>query len=429
MKADQTMPCESAPHSGAPLRIAYVLQAFPRNSETFILREMYWIRQHDVELYIFPLLPTRTKPVDKDATELLAHIRYTSVLSWKVVKAQVYFLWNSPRRYLRALAKAVWQTHREPKMLLVTLALFPKCVYFARQMKVLGIDHVHAHYLWHTAIAAGIASDLLGKTFTVHIHAFDLFESNQHDSRLRMRNASKIITVSKYNAAYIDKLLPGADPEVVYCGVDTDRFLPKERAKRSRPITILSVGRLIEKKGHEYLIDACALLAGRGLSFQCYIVGAGPLRKSLQGRIARCKLQDKVLLLGALGQERVLELNQHSDIFALACTVSKNGDRDGLPVAMIEAMSCGVPVVATPVTGVPELVDDGNNGLLTNERDAAGLAGALQKLITDGSLRRQMGQKARLTIIEKFRIQDNTAKLAAIFRELIRHAQSVGAQP
>jgi len=421
------MICEGALRSRVPLRIAYVLQRFPRLSETFILREMCGLREHGVELCIFPLLPNRAKPVENDARELLAYTRYTSLLSWEVAKAQAYFLWHLPGNYIRTLARTVWQAHREPSLLLVALALFPKSVCLARQMQSLQIEHIHAHYVWTAAIAAGIASDLLGITFTIHIHAFDLFESNQHDVRLRLQHASKIITVSKFNADYINKLLPGTDSEVVHCGVDTERFLPRAKRKSDGPITILSVGRLIEKKGHKYLIDACKLLANRGIHFRCQIVGAGPLRRSLQARIDRHKLQGTIALLGPLGQDRILELNQHSDIFALACVVSKNGDRDGLPVAMIEAMACGVPVVATPVTGIPELIEDGNNGLLASERDANSLACALERLIMDESLRKQMGQKARQAILEEFTIRDNTARLVATFRQLARDLQPAAA--
>ncbi len=426
MKADYETISQRPTGYRAPLRVAYVLQRFPRISETFILREMYWIREHNVELYVFPLRLIKSELADKDARSLLPHMRTTSSLSWEVIKAQLHFLWHSPGRYLRALVKAVWQAHREPMMLLVVLGFFPKSVYFAWQMESLHIEHVHAHYAWTAAIAAGTASELLDITFTIHTHAFDLFESNQHDVGLRLQNASKVITVSRYNAAYIRGLLPGTDADVVHCGVDPERFIPRAKAAKGDPLTILSVGRLIEKKGQEYLIDACALLAKRGLGFQCYIVGAGPLRRSLQTRIDRYGLQHRVLLLGALGQDRVLELHQHSDIFALPCVVSKKGDRDGLPVAMMEAMACGVPVVATPITGIPELVIDRENGLLVRERDSNGLADALERLLVDESLRQTLGQNARRTIVEEFTIQENTAKLAAAFHGLAAR-QPVGA--
>jgi len=402
----------------APLKLAYVLQRFPKLSETFIMREMCGIRQHDVDLHIFSLLYPKPGPVHPHAKDLLPYVRYSSVLSRNVIKAQFHFIWNSPKRYLRALTNTVSQTYREPKTLLLGLALFPKSVYFAWQMELLRVKHMHAHFAWVAGIAAGIVSDLLGISFTVHVHAFDLFEQDQRDLKKRLQKAFKIVTVSEYNASYIRNMLPAAEVEIVRCGVDADWFRPGAEEHKGEAVNILSVGRLIKKKGHEYLVDACALLAERGLSFRCYIVGTGPLQRTLQARIDRHKLRQRVGLVGALREDRILELNQRSNIFALPCVVTESGDRDGLPVALIEAMACGLPVVSTRVTGIPELVDDAKNGLLVNERDVISLADALEKLIRDGSLRAKMGHAARQTVLDRFKIQDNTAKLAATFRQV-----------
>ena len=403
------------------LKVAYILHRFPHLTETFIMRELYWIREHDVEVYIFSLLRPRPTPVHEQASELLPYVRYSPFLSWEVLKAQFRFLRRSPSRYLLALAKTIWQTYREPGVLLRALAIFPKSVYFARQMEELEIDHFHAHFVWLEGIAAGIVSHLVGITFTIHPHAFGLFGRNQRNVRTELENASQIVTVSGYHCAYIAALCSRIDPddiEVVHCGLETDRFRPTSRQAGGGPVRILSVGSLIEKKGHEYLIDACALLADRGLVFQCDIVGAGSLRRALQARIARHGLRGRVTLLGALTQSQVLELYQKSHIFALACVVARSGDRDGIPVALMEAMACELPVVTTSVAGIPELVHDGQTGLLIEERDASGLADALERLIADETMRKRLGGQARQTILEGFQIQHNAAKLAAIFRQV-----------
>jgi glycosyltransferase involved in cell wall biosynthesis len=268
----------------------------------------------------------------------------------------------------------------------------------------------------------------LGITFTIHPHAFDLFERNQRDVRSELENASKIVTISDYHRAYIAELCPSIVPDdisVVHCGVETDRFSPMSRHRSSGPIRILSVGRLLEKKGLEYLIEACRLLAERGLAFQCQIVGDGPLRNALQARIDQYKLCGRVALLGALEQSQIFELYQTSDIFALPCVIAGNGDRDGIPVALMEAMACELPVVTTPVTGIPELVRDGETGLLVEERDVVGLTNALERLLADETIRKRLGEQARQRILEGFQIQHNTAELAVIFRQISAQRRDV----
>jgi glycosyltransferase involved in cell wall biosynthesis len=244
-----------------------------------------------------------------------------------------------------------------------------------------------------------------------------------------MEDASRIVTISSYHRDHIADLCPRIkldDIGIVYCSLDTDHFRPLFKQSGDGPIHILSIGRLIEKKGFEYLVDACAVLAESGLPFQCHIVGDGPLQEALQARIDDHGLQDQVTLLGALEQAQVLELYQKSDIFVLACIVADDGNRDGLPVVLIEAMSCELPVITTPVTGIIDLVQHGQSGLLVKERDIFALAEALQKLIKDEQIRRQLGKQARQKVLKDFQIQRSTAKLAAIFRKAV---SSAGVRP
>jgi colanic acid/amylovoran biosynthesis glycosyltransferase len=406
------------------LKVAYLLGTFPQLTQTFVTREIYWIREHDVETHIFSLFNPKSIPTDEQAQGLRPYVRYSPFLSWAVIKAQLYFFHRSPYRYLRALAKTIWHVHREPKMLLYTLALFPKSVYFARQMEGLGIEHIHAHFVTLAAYAASIAAELLGISFTVHAHAVDLFMRDSQDLRRQLENASGVVTISNYNRAHIATLCPRINPDdvdVVYCSLETDRFRPASRQRDNGSINILSVGRLIEKKGFEYLIDACAVLAESGLSFQCQIVGDGPLWEALQARINQHGLQNQVILLGALEQAQVLKLYQESDIFVLACVVAGDGNRDGLPVVLTEAMACQLPVITTPVTGIVDLVEHKRTGLLVRERDILALAEALKCLIEDKKMREQLGQQARQKILQDFQIQRNTAKLADTFRRSVHN--------
>jgi len=408
---------------GQTLKVAYILREFPSISETFILREMYWIRQQGIEVHIYALFPPpdHHSPIHKQARELLPVTHYSAYLNWEVIKAQFCFLGRSPFRYLRALSKTIWHTCREPGVLLRALAIFPKSVRYALQMEEAGIRHVHAHFVWLEAISASIVTDLLDITFSICPHAFGLFRRNHRDLRLQLENASQVVTVSAYNQAYIDGLCPhiSADGvELVRCGLEANRWQPPSRPKDNRPVQILSLGRLIRKKGHAYLIDACALLAEQGIAFQCRIIGEGRGRKQLQAHIARRGLQGHVMLVGALDQGQVLRLCQASDIFVLACVTAQDGDQDGIPVALMEAMACELPVVTTPVAGIPELVRDGETGLLVEQRDVAGLAGAIECLIVDQGMRERLGKRARQTILSQFEIQRNVTKLAALFRRV-----------
>jgi colanic acid/amylovoran biosynthesis glycosyltransferase len=401
------------------LKVAYILSRFPDLTETFIMREMYWLHESGVEVDIFALLPQQPAPIHQQAEELMPRVHYSPyVLSWNLICAHFYYVFRSPLRYLRALWRAVELTWREPSILFRVLALYGKIVYFARQMEGMGIEHIHAHFVWINGIAAAIVSDLTGTTFSLHPHAFGLFMRDQQDVRRQLEGADLVVTVSEFHRAYIADLCDGiecGDVEIVHYGLETDRFQLPEQADVRRIPHILSVGSLIEKKGHEYLIDACAILAHRGYEFRCSIIGRGPLQELLQARINANGLADEVQLVGGIRQQKVIGFYHQSDIFALPCTIAQSGDRDGMPNVLIEAMAMQIPVITTSVTGIPELVHDRENGLLVPDRDATVLAQALELLLRDESLRAELGKRGRETVLRGFDIRRTTAHLAKLF--------------
>jgi colanic acid/amylovoran biosynthesis glycosyltransferase len=416
-----------APPSLNPLRIAYILGTFPQLTQTFVTREIFWIRSFGVEVQVFSLSRPKSPPVDEQVTELLPFVRYSPILSISVLAAQIYFLVRSPRRYLRALAKVVRFTYREPVILFRALMNFPKSVYFARQMHEFGVDHVHAHFVTLAAISASVVSELLGVTYSIHAHAVGLFQRNLQDVCRQLEDASRVITISSYHRAYIADMshnLAADEIDVVYCSLETERFRPNPRLNGDGPVRLLSVGRLIEKKGFEYLIDACALLVNSGFEMQCRIAGAGPLQKALQARIDHHGLQGQVTLLGAVEQDHILELYQESDAFVLACVVGKDGNRDGLPVVLVEAMSCGLPVISTPVAGITDLIQPEETGVLVEQRDSVALAEAMKGLIVDENRRKQLGKRARQKVEADFQIQQNAARLATIFGHVASNSES-----
>ncbi len=414
---------ESHDHIERNLKVAYILRVFPHITETFILREMYWIRKHEIDLSIFALYPPPDphRPVHEQANELLPNTHYSLFFGWNVIKAQFHFIVHSPIRYFRTLFKTGRQLYREPRVLLMALAIFPKSIYFALQMNEIGIQHIHAHFVWLEGIAARIIASMLDIPYSIRPHAFGLFRRNQKNVRKELEDASKIITISTFNQTYIADLCPNIaanEVDIVYCGLETDDLRPPLKRAGSKPIRILSIGRFIEKKGHEYLIDACGLLAEREISFECHIVGGGFNENRLQARVERLGLQDQVTLLGALDQNQILEFYRTSDIFVLACVTAQDGDRDGIPIVLMEAMSCELPVITTPLTGIPDLIHNEETGLFVEERDAIGLANSLERLIFNKDMRQHLGKKARQAILKKFEIRHNVAQLASIFRQV-----------
>ncbi len=377
------------------------------------------MRRQDVDVEIFSLLPPKHTVVHGQVQELLPLTHYSPFFSWPVFMAQLFFLRRSPWRYLKSFGNLIRQTFREPAVLLRAMLLFPKNVYFARLIERKEIDHIHAHFVWIDGLAAGVAHDLLGIPFTIHPHAFGLFGRNQKSVKCELEHASQIVTISEFHRRYIQRLCPDISADhihVVYCALETHLYQPVPRTNDDGPIQILSVGRMIEKKGFQYLIAACKRLADAGRNFKCVIIGGGTLKTSLQNAIDKFGLQDRVQLVGSLPQEEVLNFYQRSDIFALPCVVAGDGDRDGIPVVLMEAMACEIPVITTPVTGIPDLVQHESTGLLVAERDVDGLTSALEKLISDPNLRQQLGRRGRQIILEKFEIRKNTAKLACDFQ-------------
>jgi glycosyltransferase involved in cell wall biosynthesis len=302
-------------------------------------------------------------------------------------------------------------------------------VFFAGEIEKLGVDHVHAHFVWLEGLAAGVVRDLTGIPFTIEPHAFGLFGRNQKDVALELADATGIVTISEYNRSHIVGLDPslGSKIDVVHCGVDLDRFPPGPARRDGDVVRILSIGRAVEKKGHEYLIDACALLAQRGVDFECdIVVGLDEAAVPLGRQVADRGLEGRVRLHDMMSERAIVDMLHGADVFALACVVASTGDRDGIPVAIMEAMACELPVVSTTVAGVPELVRDGDSGLLVPPRDSGAFADALQRLIDAPEERRTMGRVGRSIIVEAFDTRAGVAQMKSIFERTCRSGEAEG---
>jgi glycosyltransferase involved in cell wall biosynthesis len=231
-----------------------------------------------------------------------------------------------------------------------------------------------------------------------------------------MRDARFAVTVSDFNVRHLARHANGTRIVRIYNGLDLDRFVPNGTV-RDRPPLVLAVGRLIEKKGFDDLLRACAVLAREGVDFRCVVVGKGRERGQLEALVNGLGIAERVALGGPLPREELLRLYPRASVFAAPCVVGSDGNRDGLPTVLVEAMALGVPVVATDVTGIPELVEDGVTGLLVRQRDPDGLAAGLRTLLVDAETAARLARRARWRVEERFDLRVNVAELRRLFVE------------
>lgn len=400
----------SSPNRGP---VGMLLKRFPRLSETFILNEMRALERLGTQLHVFSLMRPEDTLAHPAVTELKAPVTYFpaawSAKIWAVAQAHADLTLAVPARYLHALGLALWWSVRSRQPLSVWKQ-FLRSGYVAVGCRRHHVQHLHAHFANAPATVARLVSVLCNIPYSFTTHAKDLYLTPQQLMRRRVGSASFVLTCTRYNLEHLRSFLPARDwakLHLVYHGVDLTAFpfqsdavqdaASTDNANNALPL-ILSVGRLVPKKGFSDLISACLLLQLRGISFRCLIVGAGPLRGELEAQIDRLCLKDVVTLSGAMAHNRLIELYGRAKVFCLAPHVSENGDRDGIPNVLGEAMAAGVPVVSTSVSGIPELIEDDRTGLLVGPRDPAALADALQRLLGDRVLRQNLAVAARRAI-------------------------------
>ncbi|RME41108.1 MAG: colanic acid biosynthesis glycosyltransferase WcaL, partial [Caldilineae bacterium] len=339
----------------------------------------------------------------------------------------LYFLLTRPRRYLSTFFLLLTHPGESLHNRLRTFMHFGGAVFLAMQIRRQNIRHIHAHFSVNAATMALVIARLLGISFSFTAH--NNFFTDKIVLKEKLRAAKFILAISEYNREYLLKLLPEEGLRdkfhIVHCGVSPADFCPPAEKPVNNPPLIFSVSHLTERKGFPVLVEACRLLSERGVPFACLIGGDGAQRPLLEEMIARYGLQEQVKLLGVIFQEDLRQYLCRADIFALPCQVAQNGDMDGIPVALMEAMAMELPVVSTRISGIPELVTDGHDGLLVEQKDPVALADALQRLLTDPALRHRLGKRARQKIVQSFDVDKSAARLAQIFHrylnEGVRH--------
>lgn len=403
------------------MRVAYVMSRFPRLTETFITNEILAIEELGVEVELYPLLRENAEVVQPDAAALVTRAHYQPFLSWPIVCSNLSMLVRHPRAYLGTLASVVGATWRSLNFLGGGLAIFPKVVHNAHLMRRSGVDHVHCHFANHPALAGLIIHRLVGIPYSFTAHGSDL-HVDRTGLAAKVAHAAFVVAISEYNRRLIVNECGGrwADKVVVvHCGVRTDRFRPRDEERRpDGPFTAVCVGTLHEVKGQTYLVEACRILRDRGLELRCILIGDGEDRPVLERQIEEADLRDVVTLHGAATQTVIADLIRQADVLVAPSVPTASGKREGIPVVLMEAMSSGTAVVASDLSGIPELVIDGESGLLVPPRDATALADALERLATDATLRGTLARRGRERVLAEFDIRGNAATLAVHIREV-----------
>ena len=408
------------------LRVAYVVRSWPRLSQTFVLNEILALERIGVGVTLFAMSRSDEAVVQPQVAEVRAPVHHLDEGPLRRAGAHLEVATASPWRYLRTLAFAL-----TGRRLLGgytqsgALAAFDRAVLVAARLGVRRGRppvHLHAHFAHDPALVGLLAHRLTGSTFSFTAHARDLYQIPAAALRGRVREATTVVTCCRANLEHIVEVAgEGAPVELIYHGVDLEWFHPSA-ARPQHPVPlVVSVGRLVEKKGFDDLLRACALLVQGGAVFRCDIYGDGPCRGRLEALRDSLGLGDVVAFRGQRTQAELVRAYQEADVFALTPRLTEDGDRDGVPNVLVEAMACGIPVVSTVVGGVAELVDDGCDGLLAPAGDSAAIAARLGSLLGDAELRRRLGGSAARSA-SRF----DRASAATRLAELFAHAATRG---
>ena len=397
-------------------RVAFVLKGYPRLSETFIAQEIAALERRGLAILIVSLRhPTDAQrhPVHAEIRAALLYLpEYLLLEPLRVFRAWLRLRKNSRYKEVRKL----WlrDLARDPTPNRVRR--FGQALVLAAELPA-DVRHLHAHFLHTPASVTRYAALLLGMPWTGSAHAKDIWTTPEWEKREKLASCEWLVTCTAANHAHLSALAPPHRVELVYHGLDFSRFPHAEKnysGNDAGPVVILSVGRLVEKKGTDVLLEALARLPAE-LSWRLVHVGGGPLKDKLERRARRLGIADRVQWRGARTQTELLAEYRAADLFALASRVARDGDRDGLPNVLVEAQSQGLACVATRVSGIPELIDDGATGLLVEPEAPEQLARALETLIRDAARRRSFGEAGRRRVQEKFGLDGNIARLSRRF--------------
>jgi glycosyltransferase involved in cell wall biosynthesis len=395
--------------------VGYVLKRFPCLSETFVAAELIELQRRGVPVTVFAMGRPEEPFTHGFLDELSVPVVY---LPYRVLREPVRVasalrgvLRSSPGPWLSAALASL------RRMRLFGWRRLMQATVLRDEAARKGIDHMHVHFANKAARVADLAERMGGPTYSVTAHAKDVYHRQVRAPDLReiLGRAHFVATVCEENRRYLASILDGQGTvHVVPNSVDLERLGPP-RTREPEPGLVVTVARLVEKKGLGDLIEACAVLAEASVSVRLEVIGDGPLRGELEAAAARAGIDAR--FLGALPSERVVGHYRRAAVFCLPSVVASSGDRDGLPTSVLEAMALGVPVVTTALNGLAEAVIDGRTGLTVPERSPADLAAAIQRLLTDPELAARLSREARRHVEAGFSLSRSTSLLRSLFSE------------
>jgi glycosyltransferase involved in cell wall biosynthesis len=406
----------------------YLVRSWPRLSQTFVVNEVLEQERLGTQLELYSLSHSNEQLVQRQVQAVRASVHYlderrpalAALRDWAVVAR------SAPLAAVRTMVFAASRPHlARGYATLSTLGCLSAAVQLSaaiHRARRAGrpIEHLHAHFAHDPALVALLTSRLTGVPYSITAHARDLYQIPVPNLRARADGAVALVTCCSANLDYLHSVLPAPlhrRLRLIHHGVDLDRFVPSPRDDHPPPVEIVSVGRLVEKKGFADLLHACHRLkdAPASASFRLRIYGDGPKHTELAALRDRLGLQEEVELVGERDGDDVLRAYQRADVFALTPCVTADGDRDGVPNVIVEAMACGLPVVTTDAGGIAEIVRHGVNGLIGEPRDVPALAGHLAALVTDPARRRELGEAGRRSVEAGYDVRSAARELSLVF--------------
>jgi len=399
-----------------------VLKGYPRISETFISNEIRLLEEQGITVHIFSMRRPRENFTHKSVEAIKARVTYLPSEFWPNLHR---FLWPNlsaailyPGGYGKSFLLACRRFLRNRNFM--TFKHFFQAAYLVHHARDLNIAHLHAHFAHSPTSVAMFASEICGVPFSFTAHAKDIYTSDAQQLAEKIDKALFVVTCTKFNKGYLENLVGHRrDVHCVYHGIDLELFFAHAVTRTPEPpYTFMTIARLVEKKGVPDILAALAVLKREGFPFRYVLIGDGDDRDAVQARIRELELEDRVELTGTMTHEQVLERFQQADCFVLGCKIAQSGDRDGIPNVLAESMAMGVPVIGTRVSGIPELVDDGETGLLVDATDAQELAAALKRIVTDRGLRAKIIPAARERVGQVFDNKKLIRELVGLYRSL-----------
>lgn len=392
------------------MNILYYLRKFPKLSESFVLNEIYELEDRDHEVAIFSYAEPDEDILHNEFEELDVTVHYADspsytgfldLLSSKVVHPDI--LQNVALEPSPLHAAALHRTRQ--------------CIEFIERLEF-DVDLVHTHFPSVKTLPALYVASYFDSPFTVTTHAFNLYrESDRNLVEHMLSNADHAITISEYNERYIrDEITDTTPISVIRAGICPEKF---ESSTTSTDMRILTISRLSEKKGLPYAIQAIADVSDMIPGIEYHIIGSGPKENEIKSQIDEYGLNDTVKILGNVSDDRLITEFDEASCFLLPCVISGSGDRDGIPVVLMESMAMETPPISTEVSGIPELVDHQENGLLVEPRNVDELAEAITTLLFDPTKQREFGNAGRKKVIQDFNIKREAAKLESVFIGLL----------